>query len=728
LNPAADPQVGSGRARTAWACVGIFGVAIAAYWPVFRAGFIWDDDAHVTRAELQSLHGLWRIWFDLGSTQQYYPVLHGAFWLEHRLWGDAPLGYHLANVLLHATSACLFALALRRLAAPGAWFAGFLFALHPVCVESVAWISEQKNTLSLVFYLLAAHAYLHFDARRARGQRGGAGLYLLATGLFLLSLLSKTVTATLPAALLVVAWWRRGRLSWKGDVLPLAPWFVLAAGAGLFSAWVERVYVGAQGSEFGLTAAQRCLLAGRAIWFYLGKVVWPVGLNFIYPRWRIDAADGWQYLFPAAAAGLIAACWLLRRRSRGPLAALLFFVGSLFPTLGFLNVFAFIYSYVTDHWQYLASLGLIAWAAAGWGLWARRVGAGRLRGAATGPALAALAVSAALGVLTWRQCRIYHDAETFYRRTIERNPDDWMGHNNLAILLVRSDRAAEALDHYRLALRLAPDKAEIEFNLGDALVLVGHPGEAIAAFQEAIRLHADYPAAYANLGQTLLTLGRFAEAVPQFEAAIRLRPADADSEANLGLALAHTGRLAEAIGHYQSALRLQPNTPQVCNNLGSAFAAENRLPEAIAAFAAAVRLQPGLVEARYNLANALGNAGRLPEAITQYEEILRQQPDHAEAEANLGLALAQAGRNAEAVERLEAAVRRRPGYAEAHAYLGFALARAGRLPEAVNEYRRALALSPNSADVHYQLGVALRTLGAAAEAAEQLEAADRLAK
>ena len=195
-------------------------MAIAAYWPVFRAGFIWDDDAHVTRAELQSLHGLWRIWFDLGSTQQYYPVLHGAFWLEHRLWGDAPLGYHLANVLFHATSACLFALALRRLAAPGAWFAGFLFALHPVCVESVAWISEQKNTLSLVFYLLAAHAYLHFDARRARGQRGGAGLYLLATGLFLLSLLSKTVTATLPAALLVVAWWRRGRLSWKGDLLP----------------------------------------------------------------------------------------------------------------------------------------------------------------------------------------------------------------------------------------------------------------------------------------------------------------------------------------------------------------------------------------------------------------------------------------------------------------------------------------------------------------------------
>ena len=194
--------------------------------PALQAGFIWDDDGHVTRTDLRDLSGLYRIWFEFGATQQYYPVLHSAFWLEHLVWGDSPLGYHLLNVLLHASAACLFGVLLRRLAVPGAALAALLFALHPVCVESVAWISEQKNTLSLVFYLCAALAYLRFTERR-RGT-----VYLLATGLFVLALLTKTVTASLPAALLVVFWWQRGRLEWRRDVVPLLPWFALGRGVG----------------------------------------------------------------------------------------------------------------------------------------------------------------------------------------------------------------------------------------------------------------------------------------------------------------------------------------------------------------------------------------------------------------------------------------------------------------------------------------------------------------
>jgi hypothetical protein len=260
----------------------LLALVLAAYQGVTHAGFIWDDDAHVTRAGLRSLRGLWRIWTEPGATQQYYPVLHSAFWVEHRLWGDAPAGYHAANVLLHAAAACLLLRVLRVLALPGAFLAAALFAVHPVCAESVAWISEEKNTLSAVFYLSAALVYMGSE----RGRRPSA--YAAATALFALALLSKSVTATLPAAVLVVIWWRRGRLSLKGDVLPLAPWFAMGAGAGAMTSWMERTHIGASGAAFGLGAAGRFLVAARALWFYLGKIAWPADLMFIYPRWPIE--------------------------------------------------------------------------------------------------------------------------------------------------------------------------------------------------------------------------------------------------------------------------------------------------------------------------------------------------------------------------------------------------------------------------------------------------------
>ena len=280
---------------------------------------------------LRSWHGLYRIWFDLGATQQYYPLLHSVFWIEHKFWGDATLGYHLVNILLHAMAALMVAAVLRRLEVPGAYLAAAIFALHPVRVESVAWITELKNTLSAVFYLGAAMLYLRFDQERKKPYYAGALV------LFVLGLLSKTVTATLPAALLVIFWWQRGRLSWKRDVLPLVPFFVLGAAAGLFTAWVERKLIGAEGAAFDLTFIERFLIAGRVIWFYLGKLFWPADLIFIYPRWHVNQAVWWQYLFPAAALLLAAVLWGLRRRWRGPLAGLLFFRWNAVPGAGFLQ-------------------------------------------------------------------------------------------------------------------------------------------------------------------------------------------------------------------------------------------------------------------------------------------------------------------------------------------------------------------------------------------------------
>jgi hypothetical protein len=207
-------------------------LTLIVYWPALQGGVLWDDSAHLTRPELQSSSGLLRIWFDPVATQQYYPLLHSAFWFEHKLWGDAVLGYHLVNVLLHMLSVALVYSILQKLKIPGALLAAAIFAVHPVMVESVAWMAEQKNTLSAVFYLSAMRIYLDFDQSRERWR------YFIAMALFVLGLLTKTVTATLPAALLVIFWWQRGTLSWKRDVLPLAPFFLLGIAAGLKTSWI----------------------------------------------------------------------------------------------------------------------------------------------------------------------------------------------------------------------------------------------------------------------------------------------------------------------------------------------------------------------------------------------------------------------------------------------------------------------------------------------------------
>jgi tetratricopeptide (TPR) repeat protein len=672
------------RLRALGIYAAIFLATLIAYWPALHGGFVWDDDAHVTKASLQSLHGLGRIWDELGATQQYYPVLYSAFWVEHRLWGDAPTGYHLANVFFHATAAFLFGLALRRLGVRGAFFAAMVFALHPVCVESAAWIAEQKNTLSTVFYLLSALTYLRWRDWLGTGRSHLAPMYLLATLLFILAVLSKTVAATLPAALLVVAWWKQGRLSWKSDVLPLLPWLAWGVGAGLFSAWVEKTYIGAQGAIFDLSFVQRCLVAGRAAWFYLGELFWPVNIAFIYPRWAVDASAAWQYFFPLAAVGAIAGLWLIRRQTRGPLAAALFFVGSLFPTLGFLNVYAFAFSYVADHWQYLASLGVIA-AVIG--------GVAELPIAQRPSArVSAAAILVVLGVLTWRQCRMYHDPDTFYRTTLARNPAAWMPQSNYASLLVQEGRLDEAVAHYQEAMRLAPAYPEIHFNLADALVLMKRMPEAIRQYEEALLLSPNYAAANANLGTALVATGRPDEAIPHFERALQVWPDYAQAHYGLGFALEATGRQPEAMAQFEAALRSEPNN----------------------------------VEAHYHLANGLANSGRIAEAIGHYEDALRLRPNYAEVHANLGFALAWQGRMPEAVEHLERALQLKPGYAEAHAYLGFTLARAGRLPEAVQEYRMALQLRPDDADTHYQLGQALQSMGETSAASAELEEAERL--
>ena len=638
-----------------WLAALLVAAVFAAYQPVWIAGYVWDDAAHVTRSELQSVQGLVRIWADLDATQQYYPLTHSMFWVQHRLWGDDPLGYHLVNVGLHAANAVLLLVLLRRLGVPGAALAAFVFALHPVMVESVAWVTELKNTLSGFLYLAAALAYLQFDQTR-QGR-----WYALALGWFVLGLLSKTVVATLPGALLVVFWWQRGRLAWRRDVWPLVPFWGLGAAAGLFTALVERHLIGAKGADFEFSWIERGLIAGRVVWFYLGKLLWPFELSFIYPRWAVSQTVWWQYAYPLATALVLVLAWRSRDRSRAPLAALLFFGGTLLPVLGFVNVYPFIFSLVADPFQYLASLGLITLAAAGGAVLARRVD----RPWTT--AVAAL-VLVGLATLTWRQARLYHDRETLWRDTLAKNPACWLAHNNLGKLLLERGRIAEAKQHFRQAIGVRPEHTEAHLNLGVAQAKTGKVSEAIVHFQRALRFKPDYAMAHNNLG----------------------------------LALSKTGRRAEAIGHLQEALRLDPDYYEAHYNLGLALIADGRPAEAAGHLQQAVRYKPDYAKAHYALGQALLRLGRLAEAAEHYEEAVRLEPDEFGMLNDLAWLRATATDpglrdGAAAVRLAERAVelsgRREAGILDT---LAAAYAEAGRWAEAVATAEEALALAQSA--------------------------------
>ena len=529
--PTADPTRGS---ADAWRALALLGLTLFVYRPALLGEYLWDDDAHVTKTALRSLDGLRRIWTELGATQQYYPLLHSAFWVEARLWGDSVLGYHIVNVVLHVIAACLVVMLCQRLAIKGAWLAGAIFALHPINVESVAWISEQKNTLSLVFYLLAAIAYLRFDgARKPRD-------YAIASALFVCALMTKTVTASLPAALLVLFWWKHGRIRWKRDVLLLVPWFAVAAASGLFTAWVERHVIGAAGSEYNLDLLQRALLAGRVICFYLGKIAWPVNLVFPYPRWRVIAHAVWQWEFDIALIALAVAFWAIRSRTRAPLAGLLLFGGSLFPVLGFLDIYPFRYSYVADHFAYLASLGVIVPVSAGLAIALERMSAPAARRAAQ---IAIGLLLAGLAVLSNRQSRMYADPKTLYRTTIERNPGDWMAHQNLGLIYARGAlHRAEAIEEFEAVVRLKPDHNRAHYNLGVALFLSGRGPEAIEHFERAIQYAPDNAliagTSHYFIGVILTNApGRLDEAIANLQTAVKMRPDDAESRSALDIAL-----------------------------------------------------------------------------------------------------------------------------------------------------------------------------------------------
>ena len=703
-------------------------MAFAAHSPAIGADFVWDDDINVTaNPHLQDWTGLRDIWCRLGSTNMYVPVTFTTVWVEHQLWGSDPLGHHIVNIAMHALGALILWVLLRRLHVGGAWLAAAIFAVHPVGVESVAWLTELRNVQSTVCYLLCLLAYFRFaaldgHAETAEGRRWL--VYALALLLFAAALLSKGAAVALPGVILLLVWWKRGRVG-KADVIQVAPMFAMSLAFGLLTMYVDRHYAGGMVVASPMPAIDRLLVSSRAAWFYAGTLAWPYPLMPIYPRWEIDASVWWQYLYPLAGAAGVAALWVWQRTfGRGPLAAVLSFLLLVAPTTGLFALSFHMYTFVADRFQYHAAPALMALFAVG--VTSLRQ---RLRPRAFAPAVdvACGAVLLLLGVLTAQYAQAFQSEKARCLVTLERNPTNWAAMNNLGVVLNAEGQHEEAVRWYQKAIDVRPGYAEAHGNLGVALVALGRVPEAVRHYEAALGLWPDFPAAHNNLGTALAALGDTQEAIRQVREALRLRRDYAEAHGNLATLLASTGELSEAIREYREALRIRPDYARAYHDLGVTLAKEGRFREAIQAYEDALRIEPGDADSHCALGFARAADGQLTEAVREYQEALRLKPDCPEAYNGLGMAAVAERRPQDAIQHFQEALRINPGYAEAHNNLGTVLASTGDLARAIRHYREAVRHRPGYAEAFVNLGKALLAEGNLQDAVRQLEDAVRLA-
>ncbi len=533
----------------------------ASYGPAFHAGFVWDDRIFVQALSVRDLDGLGRIWFspsEIKDEGHYWPLVYTSFWLEHKLWGYAPAGYHVVNVLLHLANTLLLWRIARRLPLHGAWPLAALFAVHPLHVESVAWIIERKDLLSGLFYLAAFLAWLRFAEETRPGR--GAQHYLLALALFALGMLCKSIVVTLPAALLIWRWWKRGRVT-GADLLRLAPF--VAVGAAMAAADVS-FYNVREPVSLDYSALERVLIASQALWFYVGKLFWPGGLAVIYSHWEVSAGDAVAWVYVAASAGVGLGLWFLRRRvGRGPLAGVSFFVVTLSPVLGFVDYGYMQFSFVADRHQYLAGIGLMLVVVGGAAYGVGRLPSGPWRWGAAGAGVAVLAVLAAL---TWRHAAIYRDGETLFTHIIAHNPTARFAHRNLGEALTVEGRWEEALAAFRVAVEHAPDDDRDHSNVGAALIMLDRLDEAEEPFRRALALDPKSVYALQNLAALEVRRQRYGEALALYRRLVEVDPRNPSAHHGVGTALYYLGRFDAALEALERALDLDPMRDDIRTN------------------------------------------------------------------------------------------------------------------------------------------------------------------
>src|SRR5437016_2233385 len=571
-------------------------VTIFAYWPAWNGGLLWDDDVYITNNELLTApDGLQRIWFSLDSPSQYFPLVYTTFRIEHAVWGLDPTGYHWVNLLLHIANALLVWLVLARLKVPGAWLAGAIFALHPVQVESVAWITERKNVLMGFFFLLTLLAWVAFLDEKTKRPWLYYGLALI---LYLLALSAKTTACTLPVALFLILWLQKKRIRWE-RIFEINPFFVLGIASGLLAIWWERYHQGTSRAIFTfLSPIERVLVASRAIWFYLSKLAWPSNLTFIYPRWDIAPTHLLNYAWLLTGVLVCGAIYFLRRYvGRCVEVAAAFFIATLSPVLGFIMLYTFRYTFVADHYQCLACIGPIALASAG------LINLADVsKNSRTLIFSVALCVVALLATLTWRQAAMYGNIETLWRTTLARNPDCWMAYNNLGIVLFQKGEIDEAIADYRTTLEMQPDFWDANYNLGSALLQKGEVDEAIAYCSRAVASEPNDPDAQVALGNALVQKERIDDAIVHYQRAVAIRPDYFIARYSLGHALLERGKLDAAIDHSRAALLIQPNDADCHTVLAVALDEKGQSAEAITHYKNALEISPRSISAANNLA------------------------------------------------------------------------------------------------------------------------------
>jgi len=566
-NPVA-PQMPSWLSRDwLWGLLLVLAV-ILVYIPVWQAGFIWDDDDHVTANPcIIGPLGLKEIWTT--SHARYYPLVLTTFWVEHALWGLAPLPYHLVNILMHGACAVVLWRVLRSLQIPGAWLGAALWALHPVQVESVAWITEMKNTQSGSFFLLSILFFVRWLRTKDFYPCGGSiwnyGLTVLCAAL---AMASKSSTVVLPLVLCLCAWWVEGRWRWR-NLASVAPIFLMSIAAAVLAMWTVDLQGVNADTQWVLSRPERLMTAGNVVWFYLGKLVWPYPLIFIYPRWKIDTSQWFSYLPTLSALIVLFMLWLKRRSwSRPCFFALAYFLTALLPVLGLVDHYFLRYSFVADHLQYLASMGPLALVGAGLARFAGVVIPKKLwlqSGLCAGLLLV-------LGLMSWQRTWAYESLETLWTDTLAQNPDCWLAHNNRGVALARMGQLDQAIAQFQRTLEIAPNYAEAHNNLGSTLLLKGQLDEALVQYQNALNIRPSYIDARYNLGNALFQKGRIDEAIGQYQKVLEINPNDFDAHLKLGNALAKKTLLNEAIAQYQEALRLRPDDSNAQVNLAKAQA------------------------------------------------------------------------------------------------------------------------------------------------------------
>ena len=686
ISPGVD-ACASTRRTLFWPLVTLVVLVALAYVRVYSAGFVWDDDSHVTANPcIVGPLGLKEVW--TSASANYFPLVLTNFWIQHALYGLNPAGYHLVNVACHALAAVLLYVVLRRLSIPGAWLGAALWALHPVEVESAAWISELKNTQSAVFFLVSILCYLRWRQGGTASERALGYTSLLAGAVA--ALLSKASTVMLPVALLLCAWWQEKRWRWK-RIWELLPVFALSALTAAWTVWEQKYHSFALGREWDLSLPQRAAIAGKAVWFYLGKLLWPTSLAFTYPRWQPSVAALDFLPLAGAIAGLGMLLWQHRTRTRGVFFAAAYFVALLFPVLGFFNVYYFRYSFVADHFQYLASIGPLAGIAAGGTVLAQR-GSARLRMTLTGVAAAVVLM---LAWLSYQSGRRFADSETLWRATCAVNPRCWLGDVILGNRATEEGRLDDAARLERRALEIEPRSFEAHYNLGLVFVKQGNPAAAIAEYQRALQIKPAYPEAEHNLGVAYATADRPGDAIRHYERALAMKPREPETHLMLGLALALTGRGEEALGHYATALQLRPRYPEAEYAWGRTLEDLGHHRDAIDHYQAALRLTPNYTDARLHVAATYMRLREYSSALEQYSLAVQFNPDDPELRCALAGALLETGQFSQALEQFQKAVQLDPAYAPAHHGLAVALRKLGRYAESGAESTKAHRLRPD---------------------------------